>query len=151
MLAPWRMGGPKAHWSVRSGPSRQGIAVVACLQVAVVCATTCLPALHRAFATHAHVFCAQHQVFEDVQPRGLSRPATTPTHDRGMTDESGREDRAHLACAFSNLILDSFDPPTAVPTSLARVAARAGRQPLSPVHVEQLPVLRLAPKHSPPT
>ena len=133
----------------RVGFARRWMAALASLQVGLVCTTTLLPAFHRAFADHDHIYCEQHHVFEDVPRQDPAKPADVPTGHRGLASRRGDGERKHIACSFSNLSLNSFEPVHAAASAVFSVVQTSARL-LSASTFPQIPALVLAPKHSPP-
>ncbi len=129
---------------------RRALVLTASLLAALLFATPTLPGLHRALATHAHVFCAQHQVYEDVPLQVQESPSTEPGRDGAAKSRSGHFDHSHVACAFLNLTLSSFEPVAAAPPGFARGASRGALGHRLPGSFAPIAALELAPKHSPP-
>jgi hypothetical protein len=133
----------------RTGIVRLWTIALASIQIALVCATSCLPALHRAWATHDHVFCSEHRVFEDVARRApADRPDVSAGHD-DWERNGARDDGSHVVCAFSNLSFSTLEPVRAG-TSTFCVMAEAPIGILSSSSFPPVAALVLAPKNSPP-
>jgi hypothetical protein len=100
------------------------------------------PVVSGAHATsERHIYCAEHGAFEDAPPARGAAPIATARP--GASTQ-------HLRCAFA---------PRTAPTQTARVAPEVARAPLAaasrpatpdPRHPPQIPILRRAPKGSPP-
>jgi hypothetical protein len=137
---------------LRNGPgARSRLAALASAQIFLVAAGAAAPSLHLGSASHHHVFCSDHERFEDEASRTAATAAapSTPSGHAALTSAGPRE-RTHVACAFSNLLLrPMLDAPS------GRTPSTSPWQPLEPVLCQRaghapLAALLLAPKHSPP-
>jgi len=134
----------------RSGPAgRRRLAVpLAAVQACLAAAGAAVPSLHLGAASHHHAYCPEHERFEDLAPS--ASPQAAPPARAPAVALAHRPERAHAACACSNLLLrpmlsgPSLRAPACGDAGLLEPAscAQAGHPPLA--------TLLLAPKHSPP-
>lgn len=110
-----------------------------------------LSQLHLTFAAHEHIYCQEHQRFEDVLVRGGGESGGGDTTDtkRGESVRRSMPRVSTVACEISNLTINAatptYSPVSAIPLTeppLARPAA----EPFLPNSF----LLSRAPKHSPP-
>jgi hypothetical protein len=126
--------------------ARSRLWLIATVQVAVALAVAVGPTVHRAAASHGHVYCPEHLAFEDALPQ---QDHSLPDQASSALADAGCEAR-HVACAYSNLSLRPALPACAhgstAAGSVLRGPALRGDGCASP----SVPPLTLAPKHSPP-
>ena len=101
--------------------------------------------VHAVLATHAHVFCADHQRVEDA-PAAVGAETTRPGRD---APEVTRTPAELSGCALSNTSIQMSAPAPGQTTSGSALWA-ARRADAASLDYAALSILRLAPKTSPP-
>ncbi len=124
---------------------------VATLLIALHCAiwmafAPIVPHLHQSFARHSHVYSSEHQRFEDAGPRQAGT-----VWGFGAGERSGlKNGSTGKPCDFSNLavqVAQSSPVPNTAPVPLED----RDPEPAIAARASTLDLLRLAPKHSPPS
>ncbi len=113
-----------------------------------------IPQLHQAFASHRHIYCAQHHRFEDAGPKlddaGLIARLHGVESNNPNLRNSASDIGGHRACQFSSLAIHvSLNLSVAGSASTSTDAVTT----LAALHHMDVPpreILRVAPKQSPP-
>jgi len=129
-------------------------ALVAVLCAAGVSIDSVMPQLHRAFASHRHIYCLEHHRIEDNGP--IKDFAWVSGNSLGAEDHVATTEGVPAdldkrpACLFSNLVVQTR---SRIPAARTRPTSTCVQkvEPTRAVNEEAPPkILFFAPKHSPP-
>lgn len=112
--------------------------------MAALAAGSSVTSVHLGLASHHHVFCPEHERFED------EGAAPRPTSRRPGLAAPAAAERRHVACAFANQLLRPFVLVPAAPIPSAALAHATALPVTRAAAHPRLTALQLAPKHSPP-
>jgi hypothetical protein len=123
-----------------------GAALAIGCAVSIALAPVAAP-IHQAFADHRHVYCPEHQCYEDAGPRDAACVAPDP-EGAAVAGQHATGERA--ACDLSNFLIQAAPAARALPCACElganeRSEGRVAFAPPAPIALRHL-----APKHSPP-
>lgn len=114
-----------------------------------------LSPLHLAFSTHPHLYCKDHQRYEDLAPKTDSHAAhlSEPSSDSESKILFGMSTAvadSHIDCPLSNLLLHYFAISSDDASSVVLFDTASGRDKYLSLATPVTSILAIAPKHSPP-